>query len=150
MGVPPPLPSPHHGKRPAKKLTEKKSRQKNTVFGPIFNRFFNHGKGGYPPPPHHGKRPAKKLTGKKSRQRGVPPPPSRQKAVIGVFEHFPNDTHPPSLSQMLSLVAVTLQQKLGMAFLLQPGCCLSHACTFRISLREGNLPSGRLGWGKPI
>ena len=61
---------------------------KNTVFGPIFNRFFNHGKGGYPPPPHHGKRPAKKLTEKKSRQRGVPPP-SRQKAVIGVFEPFP-------------------------------------------------------------
>ena len=38
---------------------------KNTVFGPIFNRFFNHGKGGYPPP-------------------------SRQKAVIGVFEPSPN------------------------------------------------------------
>ena len=72
MGVPPP--SPHHGKRPAKKLTGKKSRQrgvpppppsrqaawnffakngvfclKNTVFGPIFNIFFLCGKGGYPP-----------------------------------------------------------------------------------------------------
>ena len=35
----PPPPSPHNGKRPAKKLTEK-----------------NHGKGGYPPPPHHSKR----------------------------------------------------------------------------------------------
>ena len=100
-GTPPP-PSPHHGKRPAKKLTEKKSRQrgvppppsrqaawnffakngvfclKNTVFGPIFNRFFNHGKGGYPPHPHHGTRPAKKLTEKKSRQGGVPPPITAQ------------------------------------------------------------------------
>ena len=88
-------PSPHHGQKiNGKKITAKggtpppPSRQaawnffakngvfclKNNVFGPIFNRFFNHGKGGYPPPPHHGKRPAKKLTGKKSRQRGVPPP----------------------------------------------------------------------------
>ena len=39
-------------------------RPKNTVFGPIFNRFFLSGKGGYPPPPLSGRRPAKKLAEK--------------------------------------------------------------------------------------
>ena len=37
---------------------------KNTVFGPIFARFFLSGKGGYPPPPLSGRRLAKKLTEK--------------------------------------------------------------------------------------
>ena len=43
------------------------------VFWPIFNRIFNHGKGGYPPSPHHGKRPAKKLTEKITAKGGPPP-----------------------------------------------------------------------------
>ena len=71
MGVPPPAPSPHHGKRPAKKLTEKKSRQR-----------------GVPPPPSRHAT-GQKVNGKKITARGGTPPPSRHKAVIGVFERFP-------------------------------------------------------------
>ena len=88
MGVPPLPPSRQAAgqKINGKKITAKgdtppPSRQaawnffaKSGVFCPIFNRFFNHGKGGYPPPPHHGKRPAKKLTEKKITAKGGTPP----------------------------------------------------------------------------
>ena len=70
---------PHHGKRLGIFFAKNGVFcLKNTVFGPMFNRFF-----------HHGKWPAKKLTGKKSRKRGFPPPPSQTFSVTGVFEPFP-------------------------------------------------------------
>ena len=104
-GTPPP-PSPHHGKRPAKKLTEKNHGKggysppphhgkrlgiffakngvfclKNTVFGPIFNRFFNHGKGGYPPPSRHAT--GQKVNGKKITAKGGTPPHHGTKPWLG-------------------------------------------------------------------
>ena len=98
MGVPP-LPSPHHGKRPAKKLTEK-----------------NHGKGGYPPP-HHGQKPWLGFLNTSLILSNIA-------TILGksvykktcIFGHCPNCNLTPPIAQIRALCGTTILPKMRKFF----------------------------------